>query len=48
MSHQPPVELALGAPLQIRERADETVVGIRTASGWQELKRIEDPESDSS
>jgi len=38
---QPPTELVLGAPLHIREREDETVVGIRTAdSEWQELKRF--------
>ena len=37
---QPPIELALGAPLQVRETDGETVVGIRTRDGWQELKRI--------
>jgi hypothetical protein len=40
MSSQPPIELALGAPLQSRDDGDETVVGIRTTEGWQELKRF--------
>jgi hypothetical protein len=45
MPHKPPVELAVGAPLQVRDHVDGgLVVGIRTADGWQELKRI--PETD--
>jgi hypothetical protein len=40
MSRQPPIELAVGAPLQLREEGDATVVGIHTRDGWQELKRI--------
>jgi len=40
MASQPPIELALGAPLQVHDEADETVVGIRTREGWQELKRF--------
>jgi len=39
---QPPIELALGAPLVIRDRGDATVVGIYTCNGWCELKRIHD------
>lgn len=39
---QPPVEAALGTPVQIREETDVTIIGIRTAEGWQELKRIHD------
>jgi hypothetical protein len=37
---QPPIETALGTPVQIREDGGETIVGIRTAEGWHELKRI--------
>lgn len=37
---QPPIELVVGAPLQIRDEGDETVVGIRTAEGFRVLKRI--------
>jgi len=37
---QPPIEAALGTPVQIREDGDVTIVGIRTAEGWRELKRI--------
>ena len=40
MPRQPPIELAVGAPLQVDDEGDETVVGIRTRDGWQELKRI--------
>jgi len=39
---QPPIELAVGAPLVVRDRDDgATVVGIWTREGWRELKRIE-------
>jgi hypothetical protein len=37
---QPPTEAALGTPVQIREDGNVTIVGIRTAEGWRELKRI--------
>lgn len=37
---QPPIEAAVGAPLQVREHGDVTIIGIRTATGWRELKRI--------
>lgn len=37
---QPPIEVVVGAPLQIRERDGVTVVGIRTRDGWQVLKKI--------
>ena len=40
---QPPIELAMGAPLQLRTDGDETVVGIRTREGWRELKRFDEP-----
>jgi hypothetical protein len=40
MPRQPPIEYAVGAPLQVREEGDATVVGIRTRDGWRELKRI--------
>lgn len=40
MSSQPPIEFAVGAPLQVRDQDDETVVGIRTREGWRELKRF--------
>ncbi|WP_274380993.1 hypothetical protein [Halorussus salinus] len=41
MPSQPPIEAAVGAPLQVRHEADAVVVvGIRTAEGWRELKRI--------
>jgi len=39
---QPPIELAVGAPLVIRDRGDETVIGVYTREGWCELKRIHD------
>lgn len=39
---QPPIELALGAPLQFRDEGDETVIGVRTQAGWRELKRFHD------
>jgi len=42
MPRQPPIELAVGAPLQVRHKDGETVVGIRTRTGWRELKRIPD------
>lgn len=38
---QPPIEVVVGAPLQIRDRDDVTVVGIRTRDGWRELKQID-------
>jgi hypothetical protein len=37
---QPPIEAALGTPVQIRTDGGETIVGIRTAEGWRELKRM--------
>ena len=37
---QPPIKAVLGTPVQIREDGDVTIVGIRTAEGWRELKRI--------
>jgi hypothetical protein len=37
---QPPIEAALGTPVQIRKDGAETVVGIRTPEGWRELKRM--------
>jgi hypothetical protein len=37
---QPPIEAALGTPVQIREDGSETVVGIWTVEGWRELKRM--------
>jgi len=37
---QPPIEAALGTPVQIQEEGGETIVGIRTAEGWRELKRM--------
>ncbi len=40
MARQPPIEFALGAPLQLRRVDGDLVVGIRTANGWLELKRI--------
>ena len=39
---QPPIEAALGTPVQIRDADDVTIIGIRTAEGWRELKRIHD------
>jgi hypothetical protein len=38
--HQPPIEVALGTPVQIRTDGSKTIVGIRTAEGWRELKRM--------
>jgi len=40
MPSQPPIELAVGAPLQIRREDGDRVVGIRTRDGWLELKRF--------
>ena len=41
MPRQPPIELALGAPLQVNDEDGETVVSIRDRDGsWLELKRI--------
>ena len=40
MTRQLPTEAVLGAPLQVRDQDGETIVGIRTADGWLELKRI--------
>lgn len=37
---QPPIERVVWAPLQMREVGDTTVVGYRTASGFQVLKRF--------
>jgi len=39
---QPPLEVVLGAPVQIRDEGDVTVIGIRTSEGWRELKRVPD------
>jgi len=41
MPYQPPIELAVGAPLQKRKCDGATIVGIRDSTGdWVELKRI--------
>lgn len=40
MPSQPPIELVLGAPLQVREEDGETVAGVRTKAGFRELKRF--------
>lgn len=37
---QPPIEAALGTPVQIREENNVTIVNLWTAEGWRELKRI--------
>lgn len=37
---QPPIELAVGAPLQVRDEGDETVVGYTSRTGFREIKRF--------
>lgn len=41
MADQPPIEVVVGAPLVVRDRDGETVVGIWTAGGeFRVLKRF--------